>query len=96
MINKNKAKDLGISTKSIGETLETLYGGKKITTFNKLGKEYPIIVQQYLSDREIKRVYQKYSYVLKLIGKLISLANLVSFKEEGAAKELLDTTVKEQ
>ena len=29
LINKNKAKDLGVSTKAIGETLETLYGGKK-------------------------------------------------------------------
>ena len=48
VINKNKAKDLGISTRSIGQTLETLYGGKRVTTFNKLGKEYPIILQQYL------------------------------------------------
>ena len=54
IVNKNKAKDLGVSTKTIGETLETLYGGKKITTFNKLGKEYPIIVQQYISDRRNK------------------------------------------
>jgi HAE1 family hydrophobic/amphiphilic exporter-1/multidrug efflux pump len=38
VINKNKAKDLGISTRSIGQTLETLYGGKRVTTFNKLGK----------------------------------------------------------
>ena len=30
LINKSKAKDLGISIKSIGETLETLYGGKKL------------------------------------------------------------------
>ena len=28
VINKNKAKDLGVSTQSIGRTLETLYGGK--------------------------------------------------------------------
>ena len=54
IINKNKAKDLGVSTQSIGRTLETLYGGKRITTFNRLGKEYPIIVQQYLSDRRNK------------------------------------------
>ena len=27
-INKNKAKDLGISIQSIGQSLETLYGGK--------------------------------------------------------------------
>ena len=47
-INKNKAKDLGISAQAIGQTLETLYGGKTVTKFNKLGKEYPIILQQYL------------------------------------------------
>ena len=88
IINQNKAKDLGVSTKSIGETLETLYGGKKITTFNKLGKEYPIIVQQYLSDRRNKDGISKIFVRSETNGKLISLANLVSFKEEGSAKEL--------
>ena len=88
IINKNKAKDLGVSTKSIGETLETLYGGKKITTFNKLGKEYPIIVQQYLSDRRNKDGISKIFVRSETNGKLISLSNLVSFKEEGSAKEL--------
>jgi HAE1 family hydrophobic/amphiphilic exporter-1/multidrug efflux pump len=39
LINKKKAKDLGVSTESIGRTLETLYGGKRVTTFNRLGKE---------------------------------------------------------
>ena len=88
IINKNKAKDLGVSTKSIGETLETLYGGKKITTFNKLGKEYPIIVQQYLSDRRNKEGVSKIFVRSETNGNLISLANLVSFEEEGSAKEL--------
>ncbi len=88
IINKNKAKDLGVSTKSIGETLETLYGGKKITTFNKLGKEYPIIVQQYLSDRRNKEGVSKIFVRSETTGKLISLANLVSFQEEGSPKEL--------
>ncbi len=88
IINKNKAKDLGVSTKSIGETLETLYGGKKVTTFNKLGKEYPIIVQKYLSDRRNKEGVSKIFVRSETNGKLISLANLVSFKEEGSAKEL--------
>ena len=88
LINKNKAKDLGVSTKSIGETFETLYGGKNITTFNKLGKEYPIIVQQYLTDRRNKEGISKIYVRSETNGKLISLANLVSFKEEGAAKEL--------
>ena len=88
IIDQSKAKDLGVSTRSIGETLETLYGGKRITTFNRLGKEYPIIVQQYLSDRRNKEGISKISVRSETNGKLISLANLVNFKEEGTAKEL--------
>ena len=59
-INKSRAKDLGVSTDSIGKTIETLYGGKTVTKFNQLGKEYPIILQQYLSDRRSKEGPQKY------------------------------------
>ena len=88
VINKNKAKDLGVSAESIGRTLETLYGGKKVTTFNKLGKEYPIILQQYLSDRRNKEGISKIFVRSETNGKLVSLVNLVNFKEEGTAKQL--------
>jgi hydrophobe/amphiphile efflux-1 (HAE1) family protein len=87
-INKNRAKDLGVSTESIGKTLETLYGGKTVTKFNKLGKEYPIILQQYLVDRRNKEGLTKIFVRSNTSGKLISLANLVEFKEEGSAKKL--------
>ncbi len=87
-INKNRAKDLGVSTESIGKTLETLYGGKTVTKFNKLGKEYPIILQQYLIDRRNKQGLTKIFVRSNTTGKLISLANLVEFKEEGSAKKL--------
>ena len=87
-INKNKAKDLGISAQSIGQTLETLYGGKTVTKFNKLGKEYPIILQQYLDDRKSKESISKIYVRSEKTGKLISLANLVDFKEEGSANKL--------
>ena len=88
IINKNKAKDLGISTEQIGKTLEILYGGKTVTTFNKLGREYPIILQQYLDDRRNKESLAKIFVRSKNNSKLISLANLVDFKEEGSAKVL--------
>ena len=88
IINKNKAKDLGITADSIGKTLETLYGGKTVTKFNKLGKEYPIILQQYLVDRRSKEGLSKIFVRSDSTGKLISLANLVDFKEEGSAKKL--------
>ena len=88
IINKNKAKDLGVSTQSIGQTLETLYGGKTVTKFNKLGKEYPIILQQYLKDRKDKEGLSKIFVRSENTGKLISLANIVDFKEEGSANKL--------
>ena len=88
IINKNKVKDLGISTQSIGETLESLYGGKTVTKFNKLGKEYPIILQQYLKDRKDKEGLSKIFIRSETTKKLISLTNLVNFKEEGSANKL--------
>ncbi len=88
IINKNKVKDLGISTQSIGETLESLYGGKTVTKFNKLGKEYPIILQQYLKDRKDKEGLSKIFVRSETTKKLISLTNLVNFKEEGSANKL--------
>jgi len=87
-INKNKAKDLGISAQAIGQTLETLYGGKTVTKFNKLGKEYPIILQQYLEDRKDKESLSKIFVRSENSGSLISLSNLVDFKEVGSASKL--------
>ena len=79
---------MGISTQAIGETLETLYGGKTDTKYNKIGKEYPIILQQYLDDRKNKEGLSKIFVRSENKNKLISLANLVDFKEEGSANKL--------
>ncbi len=87
-INKIKAKDLGISAEAIGQTLETLYGGKTVTKFNKLGKEYPIILQQYLEDRKDKESLSKIFVRSDKTGNLVSLSNLVEFSEKGTASKL--------
>ncbi len=86
--NKNRAKDLGVSTETIGRTLETFYGGKRITTFNRMGREYPIIVQQYLADRRNKDGISKIHVRSETTGKLVSLASLVDFKEKGTSEAL--------
>ncbi len=86
--NKNRAKDLGVSTETIGRTLETFYGGKRITTFNRMGREYPIIVQQYLADRRNKDGISKIHVRSETTGKLVSLASLVDFKEKGTSETL--------
>ena len=86
--NKIRANDLGVSTESIGKTLETLYGGKRVTTFNNLGREYPIILQQYLSDRRNKEDLSKIYVRSNTTGKLVSIVSLVDLKEEGTAEAL--------
>ena len=86
--NKNRAKDLGVSTETIGRTLETFYGGKRVTTFNRMGREYPIIVQQYLADRRNKDGISKIHVRSETTGKLVSLASLVDFKEKGTSEAL--------
>jgi HAE1 family hydrophobic/amphiphilic exporter-1/multidrug efflux pump len=87
-INQKKATDLGVSTQSIGKTVEMLYGGKTVTKYNQLGKEYPIILQADIKNRKDNDSLGKIFVKSEDTGKLISLANLVEFKEEGSAKIL--------
>ena len=88
IINRKKSQDLGISIQSIGKTIETLYSGKTVTKFNKLGKEYPIILQSDIENRKKSESLSKIFVRSETTGKLISLANLVDFEEVGSAKIL--------
>ena len=58
-----------------------LFIDKRVTTLTELGKEYAIIVQQYLSDRRNKEGVSKIFVRSETNGKLISLANLVLKKK---------------
>jgi HAE1 family hydrophobic/amphiphilic exporter-1/multidrug efflux pump len=88
IINRKKAQDLGVSIESIGKTVETLFSGKTVTKFNKLGKEYPIILQADIKNRKKRETLSKIFVRSDTTGKLISLANLVEFEEVGSAKIL--------
>jgi len=88
VINRKKAQDLGVSIKSIGTTVSTLFSGKTVTKFNRLGKEYPIILQADIENRKKSESLSKIFVRSDTTGKLISLANLVELKEVGSAKIL--------
>ncbi len=88
VIDENKTKDLGLSAESIGRSIETLFSGKSVTTLNQAGKEYPIILQADLKDRRKTESLSKIFVRSETTGKLISLANVVSFEERGSAKIL--------
>ena len=87
-INRKKAQDLGVSIQSIGSTINILFSGKTVTKFNRLGKEYPIILQADIENRKKSETLSKIFVRSDTTGKLISLANLVEFEEVGSAKIL--------
>ena len=82
-INQKKAADLGVSTQDIGRTIETIFGSKTVTRFTQNGKEYSIILQGDIKDRQEPGSISKVFVRSKNNGKLISVSNLVEYSEEG-------------
>ena len=82
-IDQKKAADLGVSTQDIGRTIETIFGSKKVTNFTKDGKEYSIILQGDVKDRQEPDSISKIYVRSKNNNKLVAVSNLVDYKEEG-------------
>jgi hydrophobe/amphiphile efflux-1 (HAE1) family protein len=82
-IDQKKAADLGVSTEDIGRTIETIFGSKSVTRFTQDGKEYSIILQGDIKDRQEPDSISKIFVRSKNNNKLVSVSNLVSYNEEG-------------
>jgi hydrophobe/amphiphile efflux-1 (HAE1) family protein len=82
-IDQKKAADLGVSTEDIGRTIETIFGSKRVTNFKKDGKEYSIILQGDIKDRQEPNSISKVFVRSNNNGKLVSISNLISYEEEG-------------
>ena len=82
-IDQKKAADLGVSTEDIGRTIETIFGSKSVTRFTQDGKEYSIILQGDIKDRQEPDSISKVFVRSKNNNKLVSISNLVSYNEEG-------------
>ncbi len=87
-VDYDRAADLGVTVSEIGSTLETMMGGRNITTFLDDGEEYDVIVEGILEDQnsfaDISNIYVRSLRT----GQLIPLSNLVSIHEYGAAESL--------
>lgn len=87
-IDRNRAADLGISIEDIGRTLETMLGSRLATTFTKGGKEYNVVLQARARDRETPGDVSNIYVRSRTSGRLIPLANIVSYAESAGAREL--------
>lgn len=86
-IDRARASDMGVSIQSIGRTLETMMGGRRVTTFVQDGEEYDVILQARREDR-MQPLDMGNIYVPSNTGRLIPLTNLVKVDEVSGAGEL--------
>ena len=86
-IDRQRAADLGVSVSDIGHALETMMGGRRVTTFVQDGEEYDVIVQ---AGRE-GRTDPADLAALQVPGRegtLVPLSNLVTLEELAEAGSL--------
>lgn len=84
----DRAADLGVTVNDIGRTLETMMGGRRVTTYMDKGQEYNVIVE---GERESQRSFADINNIYvpsQSTGELIPLSNLVEISEYGAANTL--------
>ena len=86
-IDRERAADIGVSIASIGRTLETMMGGRRVTTFQRDGEEYDVIVQAEATDRQqpldMENIYER-----SRTGDLVPLASLLMVEETSGAGTL--------
>ncbi len=80
-IDFERASDLGVSAVAIGRTLETMLGGRRVTTYIDRGEEYDVIIQGEELDQRRPSDLNNIFVRSERTGQLIPLSNLVSFEE---------------
>ncbi len=87
-VERDRAATLGVSLATIGRTLETMLGSRKVTTYIDRGREYNVVLMGKEADRaspdDVSNLYVRSS----LTGDLIPLANLVRISEEAGPASL--------
>ena len=87
-VDYERAATLGVNIAEIGQTLQTMMGGRNVTTFMSRGEEYDVIVE---GEREEQRSFSDVQNIYVRSDRtqeLIPISNLISIKEYGAAETL--------
>ena len=87
-IDRDRAADLGISIESVGRTLETMLGERRVTTYEDRGEQFDVILRARIRDREVPSDISNIFVRSETTGEMIPLNNLVTFTEAAGAKDL--------
>ena len=80
-IDLKRAGDLNVPVVAIARTLETLLGGRRVTTFLDRGEEYDVILQAHQSERRNTQDVESIYVRSRTRGELVPLSNLISTTE---------------
>jgi multidrug efflux pump len=80
-IDYDRAAQLGVTVETIGRTLETMFGSRRVTTYIDAGEEYDVILEGERSDQQTPSDLSHLYVRSDTSGELIQLANLVSLEE---------------
>jgi multidrug efflux pump len=80
-IDYDRAAELGVTVETIGRTLETMFGSRKVTTYIEEGEEYDVILEGERSDQQTPSDLSHLYVRSDTSGELIQLSNLVNLKE---------------
>ncbi len=79
-VDRERAAQLGVSVQEIGSALDTLMTGRRVTTYQRQGEEYDVLLQARRDDRR-DPVDLASIEVRAQNGDLVALANLVTLRE---------------
>ncbi|MBC7451131.1 MAG: efflux RND transporter permease subunit, partial [Cytophagales bacterium] len=86
-IDREKAKNLGVSVMDIAQTLQLALSGQRFSYFNIAGKQYQVIGQFDRANRDEPMDLESV-YVRNNRGALIQLDNLVTLEEQSSPPQL--------
>jgi len=87
-IDRDRAADLGVSIESVGRTLETMLGERRVTTYEDRGEQFDVILRARGRDREVPSDISNIFVRSETTGVMIPLNSLVTFNEAAGAKDL--------
>ncbi len=87
-IDYERAADLGVKVGTIGRTLETMLGSRKVTTYLDAGEEYDVILEGERDAQRTPATLDNLYVRSDRSGELIPLSNLVQVSELADSKSL--------
>ncbi|MDX2287423.1 MAG: efflux RND transporter permease subunit [Hyphomicrobiaceae bacterium] len=87
-IDYDRAAELGVTVGNIGQTLQTMFGSRRVTTYTEAGEEYDIILEGERDTQRTPDSLQNIYVRSARTNQLIPLANFVTVREEAGSVSL--------